>query len=49
MPIYADQYYDPTKAHDYYIRTRELKGYKDRYGGHRGFGTSAASKPWLFV
>ena len=23
---YASQYYDPVKAHEYYMRTRELKG-----------------------
>lgn len=42
MP-YASKYYDPKKAHDYYMRTRELKGYENRYGGARGDGTSAAS------
>ena len=42
MP-YASKYYDPTKAHEYYMRTRELKGYENRYGGSRGNGTSAAS------
>ena len=40
---YASKYYDPVKAHAYYIRNRELKGYDDRYGGSRGNGTSAAS------
>lgn len=40
---YASKYYDPVKAHEYYMKTRELKGYKDRYGGSRGNGTSAAS------
>ncbi len=40
---YASKYYDPVKAHEYYMRTRELKGYEDRYGGSRGDGTSAAS------
>lgn len=40
---YASKYYDPKKAHEYYMRTRELKGYEDRYGGSRGDGTSAAS------
>lgn len=40
---YASKYYDPTKAHEYYMRTRELKGYENRYGGSRGNGTSAAS------
>lgn len=40
---YASKYYDPEKAHEYYMRTRELKGYEDRYGGARGNGTSAAS------
>ena len=42
MP-YASKYYDPKKAHDYYMRNRELKGYENRYGGARGDGTSAAS------
>ena len=23
---YASEYYDPVKAHEYYMRTRELKG-----------------------
>ena len=40
---YASKYYDPVKAHEYYMRTRELKGYENRYGGSRGNGTSAAS------
>lgn len=40
---YASKYYDPVKAHEYYMRNRELKGYEDRYGGSRGNGTSAAS------
>ena len=40
---YASKYYDPVKAHAYYMRNRELKGYEDRYGGARGNGTSAAS------
>ena len=40
---YASEYYDPEKAHDYYMRTRELKGYDDRYGGWRGNGTSGGS------
>ncbi len=40
---YASKYYDPVKAHEYYMRTRELTGYEDRYGGSRGNGTSAAS------
>ena len=40
---YASKYYDPVKAHEYYMRTRKLKGYENRYGGSRGNGTSAAS------
>jgi vacuolar-type H+-ATPase subunit E/Vma4 len=40
---YASKYYDPQKAHEYYMKNRELKGYEDRYGGSRGDGTSAAS------
>jgi hypothetical protein len=40
---YASKYYDPVKAHEYYERTKVLKGYADRYGGSRGNGTSAAS------
>ena len=40
---YASKYYDPVKAHEYYMRTRELKGYENRYGGARGNGTSAAN------
>lgn len=40
---YASKYYDPEKAHEYYMKTRELIGYENRYGGHRGDGTSAAS------
>lgn len=43
MATYASKYYDPDKAHEYYMRTRELKGYENRYGGSRGDGTSAAS------
>ena len=42
MP-YASKYYDPQKAHEYYERTKKLKGYENRYGGSRGDGTSAAS------
>ena len=49
MADYYSKYYDPDKAHEYYLRIRELKGYEDRYGGHRGFGTSAASNPGLFA
>lgn len=30
MP-YASKYYDPVKAHEYYMRTRQLKGYAHRY------------------
>ena len=48
MPQYSNPYYDSDKAHEYYLRVRELKGYEDRYGGHRGFGTSAANDPALF-
>lgn len=33
---YANKYYDPVKAHEYYLRTRQLKGYANRYGGSRG-------------
>lgn len=40
---YASKYYDPQKAHEYYMKTRELKGYENRYGGARGNGTSLAS------
>ena len=40
---YASKYYDPQKAHEYYMKTRKLKGYENRYGGARGDGTSAAS------
>lgn len=29
---YADQYYDPAKAHDYYLRTRQLKGRQSTKG-----------------
>lgn len=42
MP-YASKYYDSNKAHEYYMRHRQLKGYANRYGGSRGNGTSAAS------
>ncbi len=44
---YASKYYDPVKAHEYYMKTRELKGYEDRYGGARGNGTSAASGGYI--
>lgn len=43
LMAYANPYYDPVKAHEYYMRTRKLKGYENRYGGSRGDGTSAAS------
>lgn len=43
MGEYASKYYDPVKAHEYYMKNRELKGYENRYGGSRGDGTSAAS------
>lgn len=45
MPEYASKYYDPQKAHQYYMSNRHLKGYANRYGGSRGSGTSAASTP----
>lgn len=44
---YASPYYDPVKAHEYYMRTRELKGYANRYGGSRGDGTSNASSGYV--
>lgn len=25
---YASKYYDPVKAHEYYMKTRQLKGYE---------------------
>ena len=28
--VHASQYYDPVKAHEYYLRTRELKGRQAR-------------------
>ena len=31
--VHASQYYDPVKAHEYYIRTRELKGRQSRARG----------------
>ena len=43
MSTYKSKYYDPDKAHEYYLKTRKLKGYENRYGGSRGDGTSAAS------
>lgn len=33
---YASKYYDPQKAHAYYMENRVLKGYENRYGGSRG-------------
>ena len=45
---YASKYYDPVKAHEYYMKHRVLKGYEDRYGGSRGNGTSAASNGGVF-
>lgn len=30
---YASPYYDPQKAHEYYMQNRQLKGYKHRYDG----------------
>lgn len=30
---YASPYYDPQKAHEYYMRNRQLKGYEHRYDG----------------
>jgi len=42
---YNKKYYDANKAHQYYLRHRQLKGYANRYGGSRGNGTSAASTP----
>lgn len=38
---YENVYYNPEKAHEYYERTKKLKGYENRYGGSRG-GTSTA-------
>ena len=43
MAQYSNPYYDPEKAHEYYETHKKLKGYENRYGGHRGDGTSAAS------
>lgn len=31
--VHASQYYDPVKAHEYYLRTRELKGRRARANG----------------
>lgn len=45
---YASKYYDPQKAHEYYMKNRELKGYEDRYGGSRGDGTSYASSGKIY-
>lgn len=32
---YSSPYYDPVKAHEYYLRTYQHKGYENRYGGSR--------------
>ena len=40
---YASKYYDPQKAHAYYMENRVLKGYENRYGGARGDGKSAVT------
>lgn len=32
---YSSKYYDPVKAHEYYMENRTLKGYENRYGGSR--------------
>lgn len=39
--VHASQYYDPVKAHEYYLRTRELKG---RQARARGEGLTSNQK-----
>ena len=40
---YASPYYDPVKAHEYYMRTRELKGRKASTAGLNDEGKGAAA------
>lgn len=40
---YASPYYDPVKAHEYYMRTRELKGQKNSTAGLNDEGKGAAT------
>lgn len=40
---YASPYYDPVKAHEYYMRTRELKGQKNSTAGLNEEGKGAAT------
>ena len=40
---YASPYYDPVKAHEYYMRTRELKGRKASTAGLNDEGKGAAT------
>lgn len=40
---YASPYYDPVKAHKYYMRTRELKGQKNSTAGLNEEGKGAAT------
>lgn len=43
---YANKYYDPDKAHEYYMQTRELKGYEHRYDNtDRSRGGPKEKKP----
>lgn len=45
---YASKYYDPVKAHEYYMRTRELKGYENRYGGPKEDATTSVGRKSYF-
>ena len=45
---YASKYYDPVKAHEYYMRTRELKGYENRYGGPKEDTTTSVGRKSYF-
>lgn len=44
---YADQYYDPTKAHDYYMRTRKLKGRRPQFST-KGF-SEKQKQAWAYI
>lgn len=41
---YKSQYYDPQKAHEYYEQHKTLKGYANRYGGHRDISTAGLNE-----
>lgn len=44
---FADQYYDPVKAHEYYMRTRKLKGRQQAFST-KGF-SEKQKQAWAYI